>query len=62
MDGKKERGNKGSKFIKVAVCISGLPCISEVMSGRWLQLHSRSEMTRGNKKIIYKYISQFMHS
>lgn len=62
MVGKQERRKKESKFGKFAVCISGLPCVSEVIGTRWLQLCSGSEMTRRNKKLIYKYISQFMHS
>lgn len=52
MHEKQERGKWRNKFSKVDVCISGVPCVSDTMGTRWLQMHSQSKMTRGNKKLI----------
>lgn len=52
MHEKQEGGKWRSKFSKVDVYISGVPCVSDMMGTRWLQMHSQSKMTRGNKKLI----------
>lgn len=39
-----------------------MPCVSDTMGTRWLQMHSQSKMTRGNKKLISNTLNNVLYS